>query len=55
MICASSNFGAGCIKDSRDQMLKKNLCALYLSASLREKLWDGSEQIVTSHRTEKML
>jgi hypothetical protein len=37
MIFASSNFGAAGIKDSRDQKLKKNLCALYLSASLREK------------------
>ena len=35
MIFASSNFGAGYLKDSRDQKLKKNLCVLYLS--LREK------------------
>ena len=37
MILASSNFGAGCIKDSRGQELKKNLCVLCLSASLRER------------------
>ena len=37
MILTSSNFGVVCIKDSRGQKFKKNLCALYLSASLREK------------------
>ena len=44
MILTYSNFGAVCIKDSRDQKLKKTLCALCLSASLRENLWDGSEE-----------
>jgi hypothetical protein len=37
MILTYSNFGAVCIKDRRVQKLKKNLCLLYLSASLREK------------------
>ena len=41
MILTSINFGAGCIKNSRDQKVKKSLCALCLSASLRENLWDG--------------
>ena len=42
MIFASSNFGAGCIKDSRDQKLKKTSA---YSISLRlcvKNLWDGS-------------
>ena len=42
MILTSINFGVVCIKDSMDQKLK-SLCALCLSASLRENLWDGSE------------
>ena len=44
MIFASSNFGAGCIKDSRDQKLKKTSA---YSISLRlcvKNLWDGSER-----------
>ena len=44
MIFASSNFGAGCIKDSRDQKLKKTSA---YSISLRlcvKNLWDGSEK-----------
>ena len=44
MILRSSNFGAVCMKDGRDRKLKKNLCVLCLSASLRENLWDGSEE-----------
>ena len=42
MILTSSNFGAGCIKDSRDQKLKKTSAH---SVSLRlcvKNLWDGS-------------
>ena len=35
MISTSINFGAVCIKDSMDKNLK-SLCALCLSASLRE-------------------
>ena len=41
MIFTSSNFGAGCIKDSRDQKLKKTSAH---SVSLRlcvKNLWDG--------------
>ena len=37
MILTYSNFGAVCIKDSKGQKVEKNLCALCLSASLREK------------------
>ena len=37
MILTYNNVGAVCIKDYRDQKLKKNLCVLCLSASLREK------------------
>ena len=43
MIFASSNFGAGDFKDSRDQKLKKTSAH---SISLRlcvKNLWDGSE------------
>ena len=36
MILTASNFGTGCIKNSRSKKLK-NLCELCLSASLREK------------------
>ena len=44
MILTSSNFGAGCIKDSRDQKLKKT--SVY-SISLRlcvKNLWDDSDK-----------
>ncbi len=36
IILTSNDFRAGGIKEIRDQKEKKNLCALCLSASLRE-------------------
>ena len=45
MIFTSSNFGAGCIKDSRDQKLKKTSAhstSLHLCV---KNLWDGNKVI----------
>jgi hypothetical protein len=41
MILISNNFRAGRIKDSRGQKVKKKLCTLCLSASLRENQMKG--------------